>query len=91
MLLREYRKHGGVSLADMLVKLKAVAAPGELDKMRRSTILRHESGEHFPAARMQALYALATNDAVLPGDHVAVRREWEAKQELKEGAPNAAT
>jgi hypothetical protein len=48
MQLRDYRKLGDISLEDMLAKLRAVAAPGELDKTRRATILRHETGLRFP-------------------------------------------
>lgn len=72
MLLRDYRKLGNISLADMLAKLQAVADPGELERMRRSTILRHETGNAFPGARMQQLYILATDGAVRPEDWVTL-------------------
>lgn len=73
MQLRDYRKLGNISLEDMLAKLRAVAAPGELDSTARSTILRHETGQRFPGARMQTLYALATDDAVKPDDWVKLQ------------------
>jgi hypothetical protein len=85
MLLRDYRKLGNVSLADMLAKLKAVANPGELETMRRSTILRHESGERFPGARMQQLYELATDRAVTPEDHVLAKNEFQAAKAKPRG------
>lgn len=81
MQLRDYRKLGNISLDDMLAKLRAVAAPGELDKTRRATILRHETGLRFPGARMQMLYRLATDDAVKPDDWVKLHTPKQLEEE----------
>jgi hypothetical protein len=80
MLLRDYRKLGNISLADMLEKLKATADSTELDKLHRSTILRHESGERFPNARMQQLYIMATDGAVRPEDWVSLQDSLREKE-----------
>jgi hypothetical protein len=84
MQLRTFMKLSGeLSIDQMLDKLKAVADPRELDELAASTISRHASGKMFPSARLQELYALATDRAVMPNDWVELARE--ARQAKQEG------
>jgi hypothetical protein len=83
MQLRTFMKLSGeLSIDQMLEKLRAVAEPRELDDLASSTISRHASGKMFPSARLQDLYAIATDRAVMPNDWVELARESRAaKQE----------
>jgi len=84
MQLKTFMKLSGeLTLEQMLEKLRAVAEPGELDKLVASTVGRHSIGENFPNARLQDLYDRASGGAVKAQDWVDLARE--VRQQKQEG------
>ena len=69
----------GLSLPNMLERLSAVAAAGELpERFGISSISRHARGLLFPSPILQDLYSRATDRAVQPQDWVELHMELRA-------------
>jgi hypothetical protein len=77
---REYLKLSGLTLGQMLEKLKEIAAPGELDDLSLSTVSRHFNGQFFPSAIFQDLYDRASGGAIKPQDWVDLARDVRAER-----------
>lgn len=82
MQLRTFMKlNGEMTIPQMIERLRAVANDGELEDLARTTVGRHVAGEIFPSARLQELYALATERAVMPNDWVELAAKVRQERE----------